>query len=60
MHYDGIQTRAWKGHDWDAMHRPHHKGYISNPKGEAKSVAVTQEGKAKAEQLFRRLFGKGA
>jgi len=51
-------TRAWKGHDWAAMDRLHQKGYIADPKGKARSVVITEEGKAKAEQLFLRLFGK--
>jgi len=55
---DRIETRAWKSHDWAAMDRLHEKGYIADPKSKAKSVAVTEEGKAKAEQLFLCLFGK--
>ena len=58
MSNDRVETRAWKGHDWGAMGRLHQKGYISDPKGKAKSVAVSEEGKAKAEQLFVQLFGK--
>ena len=54
--HDG--NRVWKGHDWAAMERLHQKGYIGDPKSKAKSVAITEEGKAKAEQMFRRLFGK--
>ena len=53
-------VRAWKGHDWDALNRLHEKGYIGNPVGKAKSVALTEEGKARAEELFRKLFGKPA
>ena len=51
-------TRAWKGHDWDALHRLHERGLISNPKGKAKSVVLTDEGKLKAKQLCEKLFGK--
>ena len=51
-------TYAWKGHDWAAMDRLHQKGYITDPKRKTKSVAITDEGKAKAEHLFLRLFGK--
>ena len=58
MHEDRTGTRVWKGHDWATMDRLHQKGYISNPKGLAKSLAITEEGKAKAERLFLRLFGK--
>jgi hypothetical protein len=51
---DGI--RAWKGFDWDTMNRLHEKGYISNPKSQAKSVAVSEEGARLAEELFKKLF----
>ena len=50
-------TRAWKGHDWATLDRLHAKGYIADPKGKAKSVAMTEEGKARAEELFHQLFG---
>jgi hypothetical protein len=49
-------TRAWKGHDWEALSRLHAKSYISNPVGKAKSVMLSEEGKERAEKLFRRLF----
>ena len=49
-------TRAWKGHDWEALNRLHAKGYISDPVGKAKSVALTEEGNRRAEELFQRLF----
>ncbi len=51
-------SRAWKGHDWGAMERLYEKGYIGDPKSKAKSVFVTEEGAARAEELFHRLFGK--
>ena len=35
-------TRAWKGHDWDALNRLHKKGLISDPKKNAKSVVLSQ------------------
>jgi len=50
--------RTWKGHDWDAMDRLSSKGYISDPKGKAKSVMLTDEGYAKAKQLFEAKYGK--
>ena len=49
-------TRAWKGHDWEALNRLHAKGFISDPVGKAKSVLLTEEGKRRAEELFQRLF----
>jgi hypothetical protein len=49
-------TRAWKGHDWGALNRLHEKGYIFDPKNKSKSVVFTEEGRARAEQLFQKLF----
>jgi hypothetical protein len=54
---DGFFTRAWKSLDWDAMNRLYEKGYISDPKSKAKSVVVTKEGQAAAEELFFKHFG---
>ena len=51
-------VRAWKSFDWDAMERLHEQGYISNPRGKAKSVVFTDEGLRRAEQLLEALFGK--
>ena len=51
-------TRVWKGFDWDAMHRLHEKGFISNPRGKAKSVLLTDEGLERAKRLLEKLFGK--
>ena len=50
--------RAWKGFDWDAMDRLYEKGFISNPKGKAKSVVFTEEGFAESERLFHEMFRK--
>jgi hypothetical protein len=55
---DRTVRRAWKGHDWAALDRLYRKGYIGDPKGKAKSVVLTEEGHARAEELFRQLFGK--
>jgi hypothetical protein len=49
-------TRAWKGFDWETMNRLHEKGYIGNPKGKAKSVALSDEGARLAEELFKNHF----
>jgi Domain of unknown function (DUF6429) len=56
--HDRAATRAWKGHDWEAMDRLYQKGYLADPKGKAKSVILTEEGRVKAEQLFRQLFAQ--
>ena len=49
-------TRAWKGHDWDALGRLHAKGFISDPVGKAKSVALSEAGARRARELFEKLF----
>ena len=51
-----ILSRAWKGFDWDTMDRLHEKGLIDDPKSKAKSVAVTPEGRHKAQELFHKYF----
>ncbi len=55
-HDDPPGKRAWKGHDWDAMDRLHEKGYISDPKGRAKSVVLTEEGVRRSRELFEKHF----
>jgi len=49
-------TRAWKGHDWDALNRLHEKGFISDPKNKNKSIVFTEEGRQHAEDLSHQLF----
>lgn len=56
MTQDREGTRAWKGFDWETMNRLHEKGYIGNPKGKAKSVALSDEGARLAEELFKKHF----
>ncbi|MFA3918688.1 DUF6429 family protein [Ruegeria hyattellae] len=50
------ERRAWKGFDWDALDRLHHKGLILDPVGKAKSVVLTEEGLRRSEALFKELF----
>jgi len=52
------ERRAWKGFDWDAMDRLHQQGYISDPRGKAKSVVFTLAGEERAAMLLETLFGK--
>jgi len=52
--HDG--DRAWKGFDWEAMNRLHEKGFISDPRGKAKSVVFTEKGLIEAERLLKKLF----
>jgi Mn-dependent DtxR family transcriptional regulator len=40
------------------MDRLHRKGMISDPVGKSKSVVFTEEGRRKAERLFRELFAR--
>ncbi|HSY31983.1 MAG TPA: DUF6429 family protein [Verrucomicrobiae bacterium] len=47
---------TWKGYDWQVMNFLHEQGYISNPATKAKSVAFTEEGARKAQELFEKLF----
>ena len=56
--HDGI--RVWKSFDWDAMARLHEQGYISDPRGKAKSVAFTEQGMKESERLLGTLFGAGS
>jgi hypothetical protein len=54
--HDG--ARAWKGFDWGAMNRLHQAGYITDPRGKAKSVVFTEEGLERANHLLEDLFSK--
>jgi Domain of unknown function (DUF6429) len=55
--HDG--SRAWKGFDWDSMNRLHEKGYISDPRGRAKSIVFTEKGIQEAERLLMKMFSAG-
>lgn len=50
--------RAWRGADWDALGWLHAAGLIADPRTKARSVVLTTEGRARAEALFRDLFGR--
>lgn len=50
------EVRAWKGFDWESLNRLHEKGFISNPRGKAKSVVFTEEGLTKARRLLEEMF----
>jgi hypothetical protein len=56
--HDG--ARVWKGFNWEAMNRLHEQGYITDPRGKAKSVVFTEEGFERAKRLLLELFGKQA
>ena len=55
-HGEESAMRAWKGQSWEVMDRLYEKGWISNPKGKAKSVLFTEEGWMRSQQLFEQLF----
>jgi len=50
---DKYGYRAWKGFDCNTMDRLYEKGYMSNPKGKARSVELTEEGAKLSAQLFK-------
>lgn len=55
---DKYGARAWKSFDWDTMDRLHKKGYISDPKSKAKSVAMSEEGLSRAREMFEFFFAE--
>ena len=50
-------TRAWKSQDWGVLNRLHEKGFISDPKTKARSVALSEEGSKLSKELFIKHFG---
>ena len=57
-HGDHQLVRAWKGMDWDLLDLLFEKGWISDPKGKAKSVVLTAEGVRLAAEFLTKHFGK--
>lgn len=61
LHSDGrphLLSRAWKSFDWAALDRLHQKDMILDPKGKAKSVVLTEEGRRRCEEAFYRHFSR--
>ena len=56
-HGDPEYLRVWKGMDWDLMNLLYRKGWISDPVGKQKSVALSEEGAKFAERYFEKHFG---
>jgi len=52
------RNRVWKGLDWAITDRLHAKGLIADPVGKAKSLALTDEGIARAEAVLAAVFAK--
>jgi hypothetical protein len=50
--------RAWKSIDWDIMNRLYERGWILDPRSNAKSVVVTEEGEEWAAEFLRKQFGR--
>ena len=50
--------RAWKRLDFAAMDRLFDKGFISQPRGRAESVHLTEEGLRRGKLLASRYFGR--
>lgn len=60
MFKDRDVHRAWKGIDWDVMHDLCDRGWIHDPKGNAKSIVFTDAGRAMALECMQRQFGASA
>ena len=54
------EFRLWKGFDWGVMDRLYEAGYITDPRGRAKSVAFTDEGLERSKRRLESLFSKPA
>jgi len=52
--HDG--NRVWKGIDWSITDRLHAKELIHAPIGNAKSLALTEAGMARAEAVLAKFF----
>lgn len=52
------ERRVWKCIDWSITDRLHAKGLIEDPAGKAKSLVLTEEGLARAENALAELFGR--
>ncbi len=50
------EGRTWKTFDWGTMDRLHKAGWISNPKSGAKTVAFSETGARRAQELFEQMF----
>lgn len=48
---------TWRGFDFEVMDKLYEQGFITQPKGRAKSVWLTPEGLERGRQLARLLFG---
>ena len=51
-------TATWKGYDWETTIRLYKKGLLGDPRTRNKSIPLTEEGRQRCEDLFRRMFQK--
>lgn len=54
--HDG--NRAWKGFQWQALNELFVARMIEDPRNKNKSVVLTEQGLVRAQELFRRYFGR--
>ena len=50
--------RVWKSMPWGVTDLLHEKDWISDPKTQAKSVVLTEEGERLAQEFLQKHFGK--
>ncbi len=58
MTRQGAGARAWRVHDLAVLDRLHAQGWIARPSMKSPTLDLTPEGARRAEELFRRHFGK--
>jgi hypothetical protein len=59
-HRSHTETKVWKGLDWDLLGVLHKRGWIGDPVGKSKSVALTEEGERLASELLERRFSRSS
>lgn len=53
-----LMDKPWEGFDCEVLDQLHDKGFITDPKTNAKSVIFTEKGLEESQRLFERLFGR--
>ena len=46
------RARTWKSYDWEVMNDLFERGYISDPKSNAKSVVLSEAGMERSKEMF--------
>ena len=57
-HGGKFETRVWKGIDWELTDLLHERGWISDPRGKAKSVVLSECGEKLAGEFLQKHFGE--